>query len=226
MAISAIRSRTSPARGRPRSESARRAVLEAAGDLLEKNGYRATTIEAIAARAGVAKTTIYRWWSNRAALVVELLLQRADEAAPPAIVGKDPVRGLYEEMQRVARAAQGDVGRMLLSLLGEAQHDDEVRAALVKGLFGPRRAATAEVVREAQTSGRLRPEVSPPVIGDLLFGPIFYRRFIRQEPVSTEYVREVFEAALTGLTAAGRTQRRARRARPGSGPAARGRSRP
>ncbi|MGH3054443.1 MAG: TetR/AcrR family transcriptional regulator, partial [Gaiellaceae bacterium] len=55
-----------PVRGRPRSQRARRAVLEAARTLVEKGGYPATTIEAIAAESKVAKTTIYRWWPNRA----------------------------------------------------------------------------------------------------------------------------------------------------------------
>src|SRR5678815_3644169 len=104
MAHSVVRVRMSsaspaPVRGRPRSESARRAVLEAAGDLLKKGGYRATTIEAISARSGVAKTTIYRWWSNRAALVVELLLLRADHAAPPAEPGQNMLGGIHAEMQ-------------------------------------------------------------------------------------------------------------------------------
>src|SRR5678815_265436 len=104
MVTSTARARISRAtatasRGRPRSESARRAVLEAAGDLLKKGGYRTTTIEAISARSGVAKTTIYRWWSNRAALVVELLLLRADHAAPPAEPGQNMLGGIHAEMQ-------------------------------------------------------------------------------------------------------------------------------
>ena len=174
-------------------------MLEAAGTLLQKNGYRATTIEAISALSGVAKTTIYRSWANRAALVVDLLLQRADETAPPARVGKNLLRGIHDEMQRVAAAVQGDIGRLLLSLIEEAQHDPEVSEALVTGLFAPRRAATAEVIRAAQASQLLRADVSPPLIGDLLFGPFFYRKLIRQEAVTPEFVSQVFEAALGGL---------------------------
>ena len=197
-------------------------MLEAAGELVQKHGYRGTTIEAIAARSGVAKTTIYRWWSNRAVLVVELLLQRADRAAPPAALGKDMLRGIHDEMQRVAVAAQGEIGRLLQSLVAEAQHDPEVREALVKGLFAPRRAATAEVIRAAQDSGLLRADVHPATIGDLLFGPFFYRSLIRQEPVSPEFVREVFEAALRGV---GTERAKSSGSRPSRSKAAR-RSRP
>ena len=173
-------------------------MLEAAGALLRKGGYPAATIEAISADSGVAKTTIYRWWSNRAALVVELLLQRADQAAAPATLGKDMLRGIHDEMQRVALAAQGEIGRLLLSLVAEAQHDPAVREALVTGLFAPRRAATAEVIRAAQAAGLLRDDLPAPLIGDLLFGPFFYRSLIRQEPASAEFVSQVFEVVLAG----------------------------
>ncbi|MGE5177981.1 MAG: TetR/AcrR family transcriptional regulator [Bacteroidota bacterium] len=185
--------------GRPRSEQARRAVLSATRALFEEGGYAATTIEAIAARSGVAKTTIYRWWPNRPALVVDLLLQVAATAAPPPTTGSDPVRALRTELHRVARAGEALPGRLLLSLLSEAQQDAEVRNALSKGLFNPRRRATAQVIRQAQASGALRKDVSPLIAVDMLFGPLFYRMLLRQERVSEEYVRQVFENAMAGL---------------------------
>src|SRR5215467_1836068 len=173
----------SPARGRPRSEKARRAVLDAACDLFEQGGYPATTIEAIAARSGVAKTTIYRWWPNRAALVVELLLNIAAVAAPPPIAGKNPLGALRKEMITVGRASNALPGKLLLALIGESQNDREVRDALQLGLFRPRRHATAEVIRRAQEKGDLCKGIAPLVATDLLFGPIFYRRFVRHEAV-------------------------------------------
>src|SRR5438552_11331081 len=151
--------------GRPRSEHARRAVLDAALTLFEKGGYPATTIESIAARSGVAKTTIYRGWPNRAALMVDLLLRVAAEAAPPP-VGRDPVRALRTELLLVAEAAEALPGRLLMALLGEAQHDPDVRAALLGGLFDPRRRATAQVIRQAQDQGALRQGVPPLVAVD------------------------------------------------------------
>jgi AcrR family transcriptional regulator len=191
-------------RGRPRSERARRAVLDAAGRLFAEGGYPAATIEAIAARSGVAKTTIYRWWPHRAALMVELLLRMAAEAAPPP-AGADPVRALRTELNRVAEASDAPPGRLLLSLLGESQRDPDVRGALLDGLFTPRRRASAEVVRQAQQLGVFRKEDSPFLATDLLFGPLFYRRFVRQEPVTPAYVRQMFELALAGLATGSRT---------------------
>lgn len=197
--------------GRPRSAQADRAVLAAAHALVREGGYPAATIDAIAARSGVAKTTIYRRWPNRPTLVVDLLLQLAAKLAPPP-AGRDPLRALRTELQLVAKASAALPGRLLLSLLGAAQHDPEVATALRQGLFTPRRQATAVVIREAQRRGLVRKDVDPLLVVDLLFGPLFYRKFLRQEPLSDVFVSQVFLRVLAGLkppTAAAPPRRRA-----------------
>ncbi len=163
-----------------------------------KGGYPAATIDAIAARSGVAKTTIYRWWPNRAAVVVDLLVESAAAAAPPP-AGGDPMRALRTELRLVAEAAEALPGRLLISLLGEAESDPDIHAALLQRLFKPRRKATAATIRRAQISGMLRPDVPPRVVGDLFYGPLFYRKFIRHEPVSNGFVAQVFRHVLGGL---------------------------
>src|SRR5258708_5223220 len=177
-------------RGRPRSLPARRAVLDATRALVEKGGYSKATIEAIAARSGVAKTTIYRWWPNRAALVVDLLLELADAAAPPP-AGGDPMRELRCELRRVAEASEALPGKLLISLLGEAEHDPDIRDALVKRLFAPRRKATANAIRRAQLAGVLRADIPPYIATDLMYGPVFYRKFIRNERVAGPVMQDV-----------------------------------
>jgi hypothetical protein len=87
-----------------------------------------------------------------------------------------------------------------------------VRDALLQGLFNPRRRATAEVIRRAQASGALGNRVPPLVAVDLLFGPLFYRKFVRQEPMTKIFVRQVFEGVLTGLGPGSRSA--PRRSRP------------
>ena len=207
-----------PVRGRPRSAEAHRAVLNAASELLAERGYAATTIEEIAARSGVAKTTIYRRWPNRPALVVELLLEVAARVAPPPRVGEDPLPTLRRELHLVAKASQGLAGRMLIALLGEAERDPQLREALVQGLFTPRRKATAAVVEWGQRTGVLRRGIPALFATDLIFGPLFYRRFIRQEPVTKRFLDQTFDFAMQGLAAApfvrpSRPQGRDRRAK-------------
>jgi AcrR family transcriptional regulator len=173
-------------------------VLDAALALVIEGGYPAATIEEIAARSGVAKTTIYRWWPSRPALVVDLLMELAAAVAPPP-AGPNPLRALRIELSLVAQAAGALPGRLMLSLVVEGQNDPAVRAALRKGLFNPRRKATAEVIRRAQEAGQLRADVPPLVVVDLLFGPLFYRRLIRDEPVTERFVRQVFGQIMAGV---------------------------
>ena len=189
---------SAPARGRPRSQRARRAILDAARALVEKGGYAAATIEATAARAGVAKTTIYRWWPNRAALVVDLLMEMAG-AAVPMPSGPDPLGAVRTEMRGIAAASDHLMGRLLTSLVGEAQHDPEIRSALLAGLFHPRSDATAKMLRKAQTSGLLRKDVPAHVAVDLLVGPLFYRMLVRHQPLTDAFVGQVFRCVMTGL---------------------------
>ena len=187
-----------PTRGRPRSEKARLAVLDAACDLFEEGGYPATTIEAIAARSGVAKTTIYRWWPNRAALIVDLLMEMAAHAVPlPS--GPDPLGAIRTEMRGIGRAADHLMGRLLTSLVSEAQRDPEIRAALLDGLFHPRSDATAKMVRQAQAAGLVRKDIPAHVAVDLLVGPIFYRMLVRHQPLTDTFVSQVFRIVTAGL---------------------------
>ena len=185
-------------RGRPRSQAAHDAVLAAALALVAEGGYAAATIDEISARSGVAKTTIYRRWPHRAALLVELLVRMAAEVAPPP-AGQDPLEALRTELHQVAHAVAAPPGQLLAALVAAAQQDAEVRDALLKGLFIPRRKATARMILEAQRAGTVRSDVSPLVAVDLLFGPVFYRGLMRQEPVPAAFVRQLFEHALAGI---------------------------
>lgn len=190
--------RPAPARGRPRSQEARRAILDATRSLVEKGGYKAATIEAISARSGVAKTTIYRWWPNRSSLVVELLVGMAAEAVPMP-KGPNPLAAVRTELRGIAGAADHLMGKLLTSLLGEAQSDPEIRAALLDGLFHPRSEATAKMIRRAQSAGLLRKDIPAQVIVDLLVGPIFYRMIVRHQPLNDAYVSRVFQTVIAGL---------------------------
>ncbi len=187
-----------PARGRPRSKQARRAVLDAARAIVEKGGYHAATIEAIAERAGVAKTTIYRSWSNRAALIVDLLMEMAQNAVPMPS-GADPLEAVRTEMRGIARASDHLMGHLLTALVAEAQRDPEIRTALLSGLFHPRSNATAKMVRKAQESGAVRKDIPALVAVDLLVGPLFYRMLVRHQPLTDAYVSQVFRVVTAGL---------------------------
>jgi AcrR family transcriptional regulator len=175
-------------------------VLEATRALIAEGGYSAATIEAISARSGVAKTTIYRRWPNRATIVVDLLMRVATEAVPIPM-GRDPQRALRTEMKGVAGVADELPGRLLRSLLGEAQRDPEVQAALVAGVFHPRSDASSRAIRRAQAAGVIREDIPPLLAVDLLFGPIFYRMLVQHQPLNDAYVAQVYKYVVEGLKA-------------------------
>lgn len=181
-----------------RSQRTQRAVLNAARELLLDRGYGAATIEAIAAKSGVAKTTIYRAWPNRAALLVDLLVEVAAEAAPPPTECPS-LDALSTELHRGAVAASGLTGQLLTSLLGEAQQDPQVRQALLDGLFYPRSNASMNAIRQAQLDGDLRPDVPPDIAVDLLFGPLFYRMFVQHQPLNEQFITQLLKFTLEGL---------------------------
>jgi len=191
-------------RGRRRSEHVGQAVLEATRALINEGGYSAATIEAISARSGVAKTSIYRRWPNRATLVVDLLMRIATEAVPVP-TGRDPQRALRTEMKGVAEVADQLPGQLLRALLGEAQRDPEVATALIDGVFHPRSDASSRAIRRAQAEGSLREDIPPLLAVDLLFGPIFYRMLVRHQPLNDAYVGQVFKYVTEGLKARKKT---------------------
>jgi AcrR family transcriptional regulator len=187
-------------------------VLDAALAQFEEQGYAGATIEAIAARSGVAKTTIYRWWTNRAALLVDVLVEMASTMVPMP-QGGDPMRAMRAELRGIAGAMTGPLGSLMTSLLGDAQQDPQVRSALIDGLFHPRSQATAANISRAQASGALRSDVSPNVATDLLVGPLFYRMFVQHAPVTETFVKQVLQYVLEGLRAAPMPPSAERRAR-------------
>lgn len=186
-------------RGRPRSEQARRAILAAALELARDEGYAALTIDAIAKRAGVARTTIYRWWPSAGSIAVDVLIELGATLAPPPTPGGDPLRAIRLEMRRIASVAAELPGQLLAAILGEAQNDPAIRVALMERIIYPRREATMRVVREAQALGLIRDDVSPPVVTDLFFGPIFYRMLMGHDIATERFATQTFERTLAGL---------------------------
>src|ERR1700722_18658599 len=112
-----------------RSEEARQAVLEAADGLLAEIGFAAVTIEGIAARAGVGKQTIYRWWSSKADVLMDnFSTDASEELALPSLgsVGED----LTAYLRLLARVLpQAPAGAVLTALIGQAQHDRAMAAS-------------------------------------------------------------------------------------------------
>ena len=141
----------SPAAGAPkgraphrRNEQARIAVLHAADDLLAERGFAGVTIEGIAARAGVAKQTIYRWWPSKVEVLLDTLIEDSQESLARPETGT-AIEDARQHLRRLAAFITGDpAGQVLLALIGEAQHDAEApRAQVPLRTARPRESSTA-----------------------------------------------------------------------------------
>jgi len=185
-------------RGRPRSGQAHQAILAAALAELARSGFRALTVDAIAARAGVGKMTVYRRWPNKAAVVMDAFLSLVGPATafPEAPRAIDRIRG---QMRLQAAFFNGKFGRAIKALLGEAQFDAELAEAFRDRWLTPRRQMTRRMLREAVRQGDLRADRDLETVIDLLYGPIYYRLQLGTGPITAAYMEGVFARAMRGL---------------------------
>jgi AcrR family transcriptional regulator len=158
-----------------RDEQARLAVLHAADDLLVERGFGGVTIEGIAARAGVAKQTIYRWWPSKVDILLDTLIEDAGRQLTIEDTGS-AVECTRRYLRRLARFLVRDpAGKVLLALIGEAQHDPEMARAFHERYLAPRREREREMLRRGVDCGELSVELDIDAALDALCGPILYR---------------------------------------------------
>ncbi|MFG1925950.1 TetR/AcrR family transcriptional regulator [Cryptosporangium sp. NPDC048952] len=170
-----------------RSEAARAAVLEAADDLLAEKGFAGVTIEGIAARAGVAKQTIYRWWPSKVEILLDALGSDMVTALEPVDSG-DLSGDLRRYLRRLARFLTGsDPGAVLRALVGQAQHDPDLAARLRVEHLQPQREREAVMLREAIARGELPAGFDVDLALDRLVGAVYYRVLVTGEPVPVAF---------------------------------------
>lgn len=188
-----------PARtGRPRSERARLAILEAAGDLLIEGGLSAATMEAIAARAGVSKVTIYKWWPTRGAVAVDAYFHRYRQTITFEDTG-DVARDLTTQIRVLISAFRGRAGALMAELIGQAQIDANLAETLRTRWLTPRRDATTAVLQRSIDRGELRPDTDIPALMDQLYAPLYFRLTMRHEPLDDELADTLVGTVLNGV---------------------------
>jgi len=184
--------------GRPRSERARLAVLDAAADLLVEGGLAAATIEAVAARAGVSKVTIYKWWPSRGSVAVDAYFHRYGRTSEVPDTG-DLAAVLTGQIRALAHAFRGRAGSIMAELIGQAQSDTALAATLRSRWLQPRRDASTTVLLRAIERGEIRPDIEVPVVLDQLYGPLYYRLTLRHEPLGPGLADSLVRTVLDGI---------------------------
>jgi AcrR family transcriptional regulator len=186
-----------------RSEAARQAVLEAADDLLVERGFAGLTIEGIAARAGVAKQTIYRWWPSKAEILMDAFVDDAAEYLSPPDSG-DLGQDLRTHLSRLADfLTQTDAGAVFRALAGQAQHDADVAARLRADHLSQQRDRDRLPLQRAVDRGQLPPQADIDLAVEQLVGPIYYRVLVTGQPVPGEFTDHLVDQFLTQISPGG-----------------------
>lgn len=170
----------------PRVERSRRVILEAALEELGLVGYGALTIEAVAARAGVGKSTIYRHWSGKLALVEDAFRTlKAQALVPETGPLRDRVTDFLEQLARLVEESR--YSACMPALIEAAERDPQVRAFHCD-FSAERRAVLVDVLHDAVSTGELPKNADPELLADALIGPIVMRRLMFSEPFDPERV--------------------------------------
>lgn len=179
-------------RGRPRSEETRRAILRAALELCERDGYQDLTIKAIADAAGAGRQTVYRWWPDKASVLMEALAGLAEDPALRVPAESTHVLAEVEGLLTVTyELTRKLTGQALVGLMADAQRDPALSERLQSTVIGPRRAALRTLLRRGVDSGEFAGAVPLDLVVDFAFGAMWYRLLSRHAAVDGALAREV-----------------------------------
>lgn len=188
------------ARGRPRSEDARAAVLKAARVLLDEGGLTAVTMDRLAARTGVGKPTIYRSWPNAHAVALDALLQSA--ALLPAVrESTAPLKDLRAQLRRIAALFATPTGRSVALMIAAAQSETELAKTFRHRFMLASREEGRRLLTRAIEADEVRARIDIEAALDLVYAPLFFRLLVGHGPIDRKFVDAVLDQALAGLRA-------------------------
>jgi AcrR family transcriptional regulator len=183
----------------PRVARSRATIIAAALELMVERGVAATTIEAVSKHSGVAKTTIYRQWTNQQGLVLDAFGTLLDI---PAVPDTGTLRGdLLELVTGLIAALNLSPAAVLMPALIDAAERDEAFAVFHHEEAVRRHQAVTTTIIRGVHRGELPPDCDPADVVDLLAGPVFYRRYVSQGAVDEGFASTVVDHVLTALQA-------------------------
>lgn len=184
----------------PRVLRSKATILEATAGLISEHGFPGVTIEAVAARSGAAKTTIYRHWPSREALVIEAFGLCAGPKADPPDSGT--LRGdLLQILSSLARFLREEGSCASLQSLADAARRDPELARVHRAFIAERQRPMVEVLKRGVADGALPSGLHPQDVVSMLVGPLFYRAMVSFEPLDDDFVRTVVDGALEVVAA-------------------------
>jgi AcrR family transcriptional regulator len=180
-----------------RATRVRSSVLRAAAELLSEVGYDQLSIEEVAERAGVHKTTVYRRWATKAALTTDAITEHSAEAVPVADTGS-----VVTDLQALARSVVANIssesGRRRASSLIVAAASSEELAAGLHDFWRHRIAVTAQIITRAVERGELPADTDANLVIETVIGPLWIRLLLTGEPLTDALADQVARLVATG----------------------------
>jgi AcrR family transcriptional regulator len=193
-----------PSPGRPRSAEANRAILAAAIDLFVEHGYEAMSIEGVAARAGVGKTTIYRRWTSKEDLIVDAIDELIfDVEAPDTGSVREDLVELLVAVQTIFTSSRA--GEVFPRMAGEVAAASPLGRAYLKRVIEPRFAMLQAMIARGVDRGELPPDADPELIRAMLMGPLILWKLLGRlrRQVARERAERIVDTVLAGVRRSG-----------------------
>lgn len=183
--------------GRPRSEAARRAILRSTLRLLRTAGFGELSIEAIAADANVGKATVYRWWPNKGALVVDAFSSSVRRQLLFPDTGS-VYSDMSLQMSHLVQLMLSPRGQIVAALIGGGQTDPDLISAFRERFVRPRRKEAYQTLRKGIERGELPPDADLDLILDSLYGAIYMRFLIWKVGLNDAFIQNISKMVLDG----------------------------
>ncbi|MEA2356475.1 MAG: hypothetical protein QOD61_2604 [Solirubrobacteraceae bacterium] len=188
-----------PRRGRPRSETSRKAILRAAGELLLDRGLSSISMDAVADRAGASKATIYRWWPSKELLALDALFSEWEPARPEThdtgTLAGDLLALIRPWVRQLAAKPYAGV---ISALITRAQTDPEFAEQYRTRFVEPRRDQARAIFARAIDRGEIPPGTDVEAALDLLYGPIYHRVLHGHAKLTDRFTRTIVDYAVAG----------------------------
>jgi len=187
--------------GRPRDEEVRKRILASAAQLLEDRCFEEITVDAIAEHSGAGKATIYRWWPNKAAVLIEAFRERIAQELPFPDTG-DFRQDVRQQLQNFTEIIYwGRSAKVFRSFIAAAQADPEVAKAYRELWIRPRRAEAKKLFERYIAEGIADAALDPDLAVEMVFAPLYYRLLTGWSEITPEYLDQLTDTALRGYLA-------------------------
>ncbi len=182
--------------GRPRSTEAEQAILQATRELLVAGGVQGLTVEGVAARAGVAKTTIYRRWRDKDELALAVVLDMVEQVIELPELGDTRAELTAFVTAAVKVLGSTLMGRVMQGLVSDLATDPDLARAFRERVVSVRDAEVRRLVERGIARGDLRPDTDPESAHELLIAPVYYRLLLTGRPLTAAFAKRNVEAVM------------------------------